>query len=518
MQWFPSIRDPRRNALIDLIRGGSIALVLCSHFQRLSAIFGDHAGHIFGRELGNIGEGLGYYGVCIFFVVSGFLITSGALRRYGPLSRIDFSSFWRLRLARIVPMVVLCVYALALFHALGIPHFVLTSTVLVEKVIASIFAFRFNAVIGTDLSVGVWNPMWSLSVEEMFYLVFPLVCLAINGKPAAIWLGVAIIALASYCRLNHSVGYYSTVGCMDLLTFGCLLAVFEPARLRGRWGAARARIAGTAAGLAGSALCVFAMLKWHPFSHDDLRGPLICGLGAVLLLTASQLVALPRSLRWAAFPVTGLGVLSYEIYLIHMPLASALRTAFGADGWVFIFAAILLGLLTHEGFSEPMNRALRSGASAVRCVVLAIGPIVAITLAGFALCVAVQPVKAALVIDRLAPLAAGACEPVAYTGRSQLADLVLLRHTSGGNVQFGVDHWGAGQVAWGPELAPAAVLQHPFTISFGTTGVAVRSGDALWAASLEPRASQSRTVHVGINDLQFSTAGPAAESRITSVR
>lgn len=493
-------------------------LVLFSHFQRLVAIFGGSARRFFGRGVDNISDGMGYYGVCIFFVVSGFLITSGALRRYRVLSSIDFAGFWRLRLARILPMVVLCVYVLVLFHLLGIPHFVLTSAALVEKVVASIFAFQFNSILGSDLSFGVWNPMWSLSVEEMFYLVFPLVCLAVNGRSAVIWLGLAIIALASYFRLNSSAGYYSTLGCMDLLTFGCLLAVFAPGRLRERWSARTVRITGAGAGLAGAALCAFAILKWHPFSHADFRGPLVCGLGAGMLLAASQLLTLPRALYWVTLPVSGLGVISYEVYLIHMPLANVLRTAFGWDGWTLVILAIVLAVVTHEGFSEPMNRTLRRGTTVIRCLALAAVPVLAITIAGVLLQRSVSPVKVALQIDRLAPMPAGASEPVVYVGRNQLADLVFLRHTSSGNVQFGVDHWGAQHVVLGPELAPAAVLRRPITIAFAASGVMVRGGGDIWVNSQEPRASQSHLAHIGINDIHFSTASPVAESHFSAVR
>lgn len=491
-------------------------LVLFSHFQRLTAIFGDSL-RIFGRSVGNISEGMGYYGVCIFFVVSGFLITNGALRRYGVLSRINFAGFWRLRLARILPMVVVCVYALVLFHGLGIPRFVLTSAALVEKVVASIFAFQFNAVINSDPSFGVWNPMWSLSVEEMFYLVFPLACLAINGRAAALWLGLALIALASYLRLSSAAGYYSTLGCMDLLTFGCLLATFQPGRLRDRWAPWAARVAGVGALLLGAALSAFAILKWPPLSQQDYRGPLLCGLGTVLMLAGSQLVTLPRRGFWIVLPVAALGVISYELYLIHLPLATVVRTAFGWDGWSLVVLAILLAVLTHELFSEPMNRALRRGTTFRRAGALIAGPLVAVTAVGLLLHRRSLPVHVALKIEQLAPMAAGSSEPVAYVGHSHSADLVFLRHTPNGKVQFGVDHWGSSQLVLGPELPPAAVLQQPITIAFATSGVTVRSPGGVWVDSHEPRASSSHVVHVGINDIEFSTAAPLASSHFSAI-
>jgi peptidoglycan/LPS O-acetylase OafA/YrhL len=69
----------------------------------------------------------GQYGVQIFFAVSGFLITSTALRRWGSLSAVSIPDFYRLRFARIAPLLLLLLAVLSLLHLAGVPNFVVST-------------------------------------------------------------------------------------------------------------------------------------------------------------------------------------------------------------------------------------------------------------------------------------------------------------------------------------------------------------------------------------------------------
>ncbi|HHX4167490.1 TPA: acyltransferase family protein, partial [Burkholderia contaminans] len=96
-----------RNARIDLLRGVSIVLVLLHHFNipyslrdtSLARVFGWDAVHAVARN--------GNYGVTMFFVISGYLITSNARRRWGSLGALDVRAFYVSRIARIVPCLLL---------------------------------------------------------------------------------------------------------------------------------------------------------------------------------------------------------------------------------------------------------------------------------------------------------------------------------------------------------------------------------------------------------------------------
>ena len=98
-----------RNAPIDLLRGVAIGLVLLLHFSltyRLSkSPLADWLGVGAVRALVNNGN----YGVTMFFVVSGYLITSNKLRRFGTIGAIDVRAFYVMRAARILPLLLLAV-------------------------------------------------------------------------------------------------------------------------------------------------------------------------------------------------------------------------------------------------------------------------------------------------------------------------------------------------------------------------------------------------------------------------
>src|ERR1700760_4768950 len=92
--WFrPSIRDPKRNQFLDGLRGLAILMVLFGHYPVLENFWRGSPGTLLGQSLHKIREGIAYYGVVLFFVLSGFLITSVTLRRSPVLDKIDFSTF-----------------------------------------------------------------------------------------------------------------------------------------------------------------------------------------------------------------------------------------------------------------------------------------------------------------------------------------------------------------------------------------------------------------------------------------
>jgi peptidoglycan/LPS O-acetylase OafA/YrhL len=133
----------------------------------------DMVAHLFFLNGGN--------GVTVFFAISGFLITLTSLRRFGSLSGMRPVTFYRIRFARIAPLLVSIVTVLsglALVRAQGF-QFSHTMAPLWRAVVA-VFTFHSNWL---EARYGFlpanWNVMWSLSVEVMFYLFFPLTCVAL---------------------------------------------------------------------------------------------------------------------------------------------------------------------------------------------------------------------------------------------------------------------------------------------------------------------------------------------------
>jgi peptidoglycan/LPS O-acetylase OafA/YrhL len=112
-----------RNPRIDLIRGIAILLVLFHHFNIAYTLRDTSLAHLVGWNAMRALARNGNYGVTIFFVVSGFLITSNADRRWNGLKKIDVSAFYVLRGARILPCVLLVLAIVNMLALSGVAAF-----------------------------------------------------------------------------------------------------------------------------------------------------------------------------------------------------------------------------------------------------------------------------------------------------------------------------------------------------------------------------------------------------------
>jgi len=214
---------------------------------------------------------------------------------------------------------------------------------------------------------GNWDILWSLSVEEMFYLFFPLVTRVLRKKR---WLAVLLVlfvvagpfARAKAFDPNPVWREYSYLGGMDAIAMGCLTAILLAGRTVSRmW---------VCAGV-GAALLVFSFgFSIEAYKMGLGRNGLlmtVVGVGACLVIAAAVTSEwrAPRVLN----PLLQMGQRSYEIYLTHMFVVIAAFAVFvawgkplGAVWWVFaavIVVAGLLGWVVSVGFSEPMNQWLR---------------------------------------------------------------------------------------------------------------------------------------------------------------
>ncbi len=364
-----------RNTRLDLLRGVSIVLVLLHHFNipyrlddtALSRLFGWTAVHAVLRN--------GNYGVTMFFVISGFLITSNARARWGRLSSIEASAFYRLRIARILPCLLLLLTVVNLLAAMGLAVFQnhpeagpSVSFWLVD--IASL-TFWMNVLMATragwvNYALGV---LWSLSVEEVFYLSFPIACIVLKrpGILAAFW--ALFIVLGPIWRGLHpndeSQFLYAYLACFDGIAIGCCTALLAPhMALRGTWAA-------FAGALVASAMAALYLAR--SIAATNLYGVSLIALGTafLLLLLACQRPqgnSGHRSRAVAALAWSGR--LSYELYLFHLVALGLIRSAFPEE-WaagneklilliVFLASSAALAAIVSRIFSEPLNRAIRS--------------------------------------------------------------------------------------------------------------------------------------------------------------
>jgi peptidoglycan/LPS O-acetylase OafA/YrhL len=357
---------------VDFLRGLAIFFVLMNHVN-MRLLFA-HVPYTKGLppQLTYSLVWNGQFGVQIFFAVSGFLITSMALRRWGSISRVNILDFYQLRVARIAPLLLLLLVILSALHLAHVKNFIVSpKTGGLGRALIAALTFHINLLEARrDYLPGNWDILWSLSVEEMFYLFFPLACLLFRRTRALVIPLLVFIILGPFARsvaFNHNPVWreYSYLGGMDAIAMGCLTAILLANRRLSRpalWTSATI----------GATLVIFSLCfsirayKWGLGRNG--HNMTIVALGTCLLIaTAAQT-------QWHAprifMPMLKLGQRSYEIYLTHMFVIFTLFSVFlylhkplkavPILFFVTILLSALLGELIARAYSEPLNRRLRT--------------------------------------------------------------------------------------------------------------------------------------------------------------
>jgi peptidoglycan/LPS O-acetylase OafA/YrhL len=356
---------------VDLLRGLAVCLVLMNHvnMQLVAAKISYTQG--LPHQLVSSLVWSGQFGVQIFFAISGFLITSTTLERWGSVAAVDVLDFYRLRFARIAPLLLLLLLILSVLHLTHVKGFVVgEKTGGLGRALAAALTFHVNLLEARrGYLPASWDVLWSLSVEEIFYLCFPLMCRVLRRTSFLSALLFVFVFLGPFARseaLNHNPVWreYSYLGGMDGIALGCLTALFS----------AKVRLSKTklrAYGTAGTMMLVFILCfsiradRWGLGSNGlDMT---VLALGACLVLVAVA------QTQWNApgfaGPLVRLGRLSYEVYLTHIFVVLSVFHLFltmnkpvRAVSGIFLVVLLLSGLLgvvVSESYSGPMNRWLR---------------------------------------------------------------------------------------------------------------------------------------------------------------
>ncbi|HIC7210165.1 acyltransferase family protein [Burkholderia stabilis] len=362
-----------RNTRIDLLRGVSILLVLLHHFNIAYPLRDTALARVLGWDTVHAVVRNGNYGVTMFFVISGYLITSNARRRWGSLGALDVRAFYVSRVARIVPCLLLLLALVNGLAAAGVPIFtnhapqgVAVSFWLVN--LASL-TFWMNVLIGAygwvNYALGV---LWSLSVEEVFYLSFPLLCIVLrrDTRLFAFWLVIA--AIGPVYRFTHpgdEGGFlYAYFACFDGIAIGCCTALLAE---RARW---QALAAAPVQWLAAAAMTAL-YLAW-PIAESHVAGVSAMALGTAVLLIGAHAERARAHGRLLA-PLRWSGRLSYELYLFHLIVLGALRTFWPPSGThgdaklglLVAYLALSAGLSAAiaRGYATPLDRFIKRVAS-----------------------------------------------------------------------------------------------------------------------------------------------------------
>jgi peptidoglycan/LPS O-acetylase OafA/YrhL len=366
------MRGARRSARVDLLRGASIFAVLLLHFSLSYDLSGSPLSRVVSKKLVAAAVYNGNYGVTIFFVISGFLITSNNLLRYQRLGDVNLRQFYEFRFSRIIPPLLLALAIIVTFGLLGVPSF--RNSVGGQPLPASFFwiatisvlTFWHNVLME---SVGWFNYCmniyWSLSVEEVFYLAFPLACVLLRRGWLVVGLCAVFIMAGPAYRSAHAdnelyfeCGY---LGCFDAIAIGCLTAMlYESLQVR--------RIIGRPARILAAIALIITYFRGID-GHEVWGFTLIAACAAVLLSNAFE-GSLEGSKRLPARAVCWLGRHSYELYLFHIIILAGFRTVVPAGTmssgykWpcflLFVAMSALLAGAVARFYAEPLNAALRT--------------------------------------------------------------------------------------------------------------------------------------------------------------
>lgn len=361
-----------RNARVDFLRGLAICCVLILHFGLAYGFKNSPLSTLLPADLLKAIVYNGNYGVTMFFVISGYLITSNSLARWGKLRHVDARNFYLMRCARIMPALLLALSVIVVLGSLGVPFFSNTdggnqlpaSHFLIGA--GSVLTFWHNVLMQ---SAGYFNyclnVYWSLSVEEVFYLLLPAVCLVARRTwPLVLVCLVTIVAGPIYRAVhadNEILYMYGYLACFDAIAIGCLTAMAAP---RVRLGTSWRRVLRVVSAVA------LATVYLRGIGGNEALGFTMIALASAAFLLASANDTAPgwctgrasAALRW-------LGRHSYEVYLFHIIVLAALRNVvtkeqLGYDArlpWLLVFLALsaLAAALVARYVSEPANAALR---------------------------------------------------------------------------------------------------------------------------------------------------------------
>ncbi|MGH8138058.1 MAG: acyltransferase family protein [Steroidobacteraceae bacterium] len=343
----------------------------------------------------------GFVGVDVFFVISGFLISSLILKEQ-QRSTFSLANFYRRRARRILPALLIVLLA-----CLGFGWYALLPEEFkyLGKQVAAAAVFGSNFALWDE--TGYFAPaaqlkpllhLWSLGIEEQFYLCWPLLLMLLPKRTRAVGLFIAAATAASFAldlallKRDPTAAFYFPLARFWELGLGCLLAwrrssceVEGPATrsspdyhvhpsalpLKGRLLAARPLLPILGAGLIVTSLFCFN-------SHTEFPGwaTLVPAGGALCFLCAPGDTWFQR--RIMAHPaMVSVGLISYPLYLWHWPILSFAaildsRTPEPAIRACCVLLSAALALMTYRFVERPIRTGLRS---------LRIGPVLASPLA-----------------------------------------------------------------------------------------------------------------------------------------
>ncbi len=364
----------KRNIGIDMLRGLSILFVILLHLNIHLGFSETFLKELLPFKLFSFLFWSGFYGVVVFFTLSGFLITSSILKKWRSLSKIELKTFYWFRFSRIIPLLVLLIITLSILHLANVEGFIInTEQTSLVRAIFSALAFHVNWL---EIKVGYlpasWDVLWSISIEESFYLFFPIICLFLKREWQFVILLILFLVLSPWARTHLYVGNEladkNHLAFLDSIALGCMTSIIINKLTIPKW-----------------LIWIFLIIGWSMviliFVFKGLvykAGLVNYGLNVTILSLGISMILfwihenhLSRKKRkYKLFSWLRLmGVYSYEIYLTHMFVivfgAKVFKDLALSVNWlipyslVLIIISYLLGKIIFHEFSEPLNIWLR---------------------------------------------------------------------------------------------------------------------------------------------------------------
>ena len=320
----------------------------------------------------------GFLGVDVFFVLSGFLITDLLATQYDRVGRLNLKDFWSRRARRLLPALALMLIVVTAAATVIEPGqgaslrlALLASVTYTSNWYQILHHVSYFAALGLFTAPPPLDHLWSLAIEEQFYLIWPLLLwlliFRLNGRRARVTATLILAALSALAMaLEYSPGdpslvYYGTDTHAFALLIGAALALAFPLATVMSLPTGQVRRL-DAAGVVG--LVLLAWAAGH-FSGNDRAvypfGLILAAVGAAGLVAAAAgtgVIAAMTSLS----PLRWVGIRSYGIYLWHWPviaLAGAITGPGPTSAWLWLIEAgvsIALACASWEFLERPILR------------------------------------------------------------------------------------------------------------------------------------------------------------------
>jgi len=307
----------------------------------------------------------GFLGVDLFFVLSGFLITGLLLKEFDATNSISLMNFYARRALRLAPAFLIYLIAALIVTYKQHPEEFAREIKLVG--LSLVYLTNWRMALGWDYSLDPTAIIWSLSIEEQFYLVWPpllflLLSCRVKHSHIGVALGLIVVAVAIHRATLWSNGaelnrmYYGTDTRADALFVGCLCAFVAQHRLP-----AKLKSTLRILGLGAVAFLVY-LISTVSFTGQFLYrgGYTLIALATGLLIWSvndSDQTWLARLLTF--YPFRWFGLISYSLYLWHWLLLRNVSFYYVAgewDSWAKFVAAIAIAATSFYLIENRINR------------------------------------------------------------------------------------------------------------------------------------------------------------------